>query len=144
MKHIVCEFQSLDDRFNFGRYWGLSLSDVLDINPSYLDWCMKYCTGVIFLVCPSAIEEIRQVYPRFRMDNLFEIKRQENFQRQQYEEEYEKEMMEDALDADYCYFDEPQTYERFGGTWAQDVAGYSDDEIDTIFDGDPSAYWNID
>ena len=78
------------------------------------------------------------------MDNLFEIKRQENFQRQQYEEEYEKEMMEDALDADYYYFDEPQTYERFGGTWAQDVAGYSDDEIDTIFDGDPSAYWNID
>ena len=22
--------------------------------------------------------------------------------------------------------------------------GYSDDDIDTIFDGDPSAYWNID
>ena len=22
--------------------------------------------------------------------------------------------------------------------------GYSDEEIDTIFDGDPSAYWNID
>ena len=22
--------------------------------------------------------------------------------------------------------------------------GYSDDDIDTIFDGDPDAYWNID
>lgn len=28
--------------------------------------------------------------------------------------------------------------------WAHDVVGYSDDEIDTIFDGDPDAYWNID
>ena len=27
---------------------------------------------------------------------------------------------------------------------AQDEMGYSDDDIDTIFDGDPSAYWNID
>lgn len=30
------------------------------------------------------------------------------------------------------------------GSWAQDVEGYSDDDIDTIFDGDPLAYWNID
>ena len=29
-------------------------------------------------------------------------------------------------------------------TYAQDEMGYSDDDIDTIFDGDPSAYWNID
>ena len=39
---------------------------------------------------------------------------------------------------------EPQTYERYGGSYAQDEMGYSDDDIDTIFDGDPSAYWNID
>ena len=39
---------------------------------------------------------------------------------------------------------EEETYERYNGTYAQDVAGYSDDEIDTIFEGDPSAYWNID
>lgn len=30
------------------------------------------------------------------------------------------------------------------GSQAQDEMGYSDDDIDTIFDGDPSAYWNID
>lgn len=39
---------------------------------------------------------------------------------------------------------ERPTYERYAGSYAQDEAGYSDDEIDTIFDGDPSAYWNID
>lgn len=32
----------------------------------------------------------------------------------------------------------------YSGTYAHDVMGYSNDEIDTIFDGDPNAYWNID
>lgn len=33
---------------------------------------------------------------------------------------------------------------EYAGTYAHDVAGFSDDEIDDIFDGDPDAYWNID
>ena len=40
-------------------------------------------------------------------------------------------------------YDSP-TYGRYRGSYAQDEMGYSDDDIDTIFDGDPSAYWNID
>lgn len=32
----------------------------------------------------------------------------------------------------------------YAGTWAHDEAGYSNDDIDTIFDGDPDAYWNTD
>lgn len=36
------------------------------------------------------------------------------------------------------------TYNNYHGSYAQDEMGYSDDEIDTIFDGDPDAYWNID
>ncbi len=41
-------------------------------------------------------------------------------------------------------YEEEPTYERYGGSYAQDEMGYSDDDIDTIFDGDPLAYWNID
>ena len=40
-------------------------------------------------------------------------------------------------------YEEP-TYDRYKGSYAQDEMGYSDDDIDTIFDGDPDAYWNID
>ena len=36
------------------------------------------------------------------------------------------------------------TYKKFVDSYAQDEIGYSDDDIDTIFDGDSSAYWNID
>ena len=43
----------------------------------------------------------------------------------------------------HCSYDIP-TYGKYAGSYAQDEMGYSDDDIDTIFDGDPSAYWNID
>lgn len=36
------------------------------------------------------------------------------------------------------------TYDRYQGSYAQDEMEYSDNDIDTIFDGDPDAYWNID
>ena len=39
---------------------------------------------------------------------------------------------------------ETQHYGRYSGSYAQSEMGYSDEDIDTIFDGDPSAYWNID
>lgn len=52
----------------------------------------------------------------------------------------------DRIDAEY---DKPidgeySSYESYKGSYAQDEMGYSDDDIDTIFDGDPDAYWNID
>lgn len=33
---------------------------------------------------------------------------------------------------------------KYEGTYAQDIAGLSDDVIDDALDGDPEAYWNID
>ena len=30
------------------------------------------------------------------------------------------------------------------GTYAHDAMGYSNSDIETIFDGEPDAYWNID
>jgi hypothetical protein len=35
-------------------------------------------------------------------------------------------------------------YGEYAGTYAQDVMGYSDEDIDAAFDGEPDAYWNID
>lgn len=144
---MTCNFKSIENQFNFGRYHGLSLADVLDINPSYLSWCVKNCTGVIFQLQDKVIEEIKIVYPHFIMDALFESKRiwhlhRSNFdysENQQYADNYQ-------FDDEYCDidYDNTPTYDRYSGSWAQDIEGFSDDDIDTIFDGDPSAYWNID
>lgn len=43
---------------------------------------------------------------------------------------------------DFTDFDELK--DEYAGTYAHDEAGYSDEDIDTIFDGEPDAYWNID
>lgn len=39
---------------------------------------------------------------------------------------------------------ERQTFEDYNGSHAQDYEGYSDQQIDDIFDGDPELSWNID
>ena len=39
----------------------------------------------------------------------------------------------------YDYYED-----EYSGSYAHDVEGYTDEEIDTVFDGDPEAYWNID
>lgn len=144
----TCNFESIENQFNFGRYSGLSLADVLDINPSYLSWCVKHCTGVRFQLQDKVIEEIKIVYPHFLMDALFESRRRWQLNRN-IDEDYENQEYNDWEE----FFDEgcdgieyatTPTYDRYAGSWAQDIEGYSDDDIDTIFDGDPSAYWNID
>lgn len=46
--------------------------------------------------------------------------------------------------SDYSCDDYGTSYGEYEGTYAQDVAGYSDEVINDAFDGDPDAYWNID
>lgn len=58
--------------------------------------------------------------------------------------EYNDEEYDDDDYDDYSHDYEEPTYDRYNGSYAQDEMGYSDDDIDTIFDGDPEAYWNID
>lgn len=36
-----------------------------------------------------------------------------------------------------------RTYHRYQGSYASDNMGFSDQDIDDAFDGDPNAYWNI-
>lgn len=50
----------------------------------------------------------------------------------------------DREDRDYDYDYYRPTYGNYSGSYAQAVAGWSDDDIDTVLDGEPDAYWNID
>lgn len=58
------------------------------------------------------------------------------------EEEGDEEYYED--ETSFPDYEEERHFGRYAGSYAQDDMGYSDEEIDSIFDGDPSAYWNID
>lgn len=54
--------------------------------------------------------------------------------------EYQKEMEDYESLLNY----RNETYDEYGGTYAQDVMGWSDQDIDDVLEGDPEAYWNID
>ena len=134
---VDCYFRDIGSSFNFGKYKGLPLCYVLKINPSYIYWCI-YNVGFI-LFSKKTIKQIRLLFPSFLLpidietciiapsecDNMGN----DNYNDSNYDNSIEN---------------ENPTYERYSGSWAQDEMGFSDDDIDTIFDGDPLAYWNID
>lgn len=132
-------FDSIEDIFNFGRYEGLSLADVLDINPSYIDWCVYQCDGRHFIISDEAIEQIKKAYPEFKITSNFE------YACEQRQAEFDLEIYDEVENEARNYiYNNDDSFGRYAGSYAQDEMGYSDDDIDTIFDGDPSAYWNID
>ena len=47
-------------------------------------------------------------------------------------------------DLDNNYNERGSTYENYNGSYAQDVEGWSDQDINDALDGEPDAYWNID
>jgi hypothetical protein len=139
----MTQFEHIDDKFDFGKFSGCTLGEVLTFNPEYVDWVLKNVSGRICIIEDSAIQEIKLIFPNFMITKEFERYRIMRIY------EYEG-VEEESCDDDYDYYDnydiytEQLTYGRYSGSYAQDEMGYSDDDIDTIFDGDPSAYWNID
>ena len=138
VKYKDCVFEHIDDAFTFGKYRNMTLSDIIEFDPNYIEWCQKNTQNVLFL--DSVVEEIKSAYPEFVMDYECEEKRTIAV------DEYYNDLCDDLYEDydSYRSYRDEETYEEYNGSWAQDVEGYSDDDIDTIFDGDPDAYWNID
>jgi len=134
---------SLETKLDFGKHNGELFCDVMVDDPTYIYWCAKNIPE--FGIHPDVIKQIMEFDKSIILPIQLERKvgEPEKFRpiiREDYEED-ESDYYDDT--EDYYYREEP-TYERYRGSYAQDEMGYSDDEIDTIFDGDPLAYWNID
>ena len=137
MKTII---QHLEDKFHFGKFQGSTLGEVLLYNPHYLNWVVENISGSWFVLEDSAVEEIKLIFPNFPITENFENKRLKQKKEQWNRFDFGK------SDTSYIgqYEKNKPTYERYNGSYAQDEMGFSDDEIDTLFEGDPLAYWNID
>ena len=133
--------EHLDDKFQFGKFSGCTFAEVVEYNPEYLSWVVENVSGSICVFSDSVIEALRLIFPHFEISPSFEAMRNqriaefENLEAEDYEEFDNRSFYDDC---------ESPTYGRYAGSYAQDEMGYSDDDIDTIFDGDPDAYWNID
>ena len=124
-------FENIADVFLFGKHKGESLWRVLHKNQSYVYWCVNNIAD--FVVSHNTLSQIKEFFPEFIIPQNFSA--------------HVLDLSDTDHDCEYdcCreYEDKPE-YGRYAGSYAQDVMGYSDEYIDTIFDGDPLAYWNID
>lgn len=135
--------EHLDDKFHFGKFTGCTFAEVVEYNPGYISWVLENVSGSMCVFGDSVIEELRLIFPHFEISSSFEAMRN---QRIAEFEDWEDEDYGDQEYDDRGFYDDydPPTYGRYAVSYAQDEMGYSDDDIDTIFDGDPDAYWNID
>ena len=127
-------FEDITDSFGFVKYKGLALCDVLMEDPSYIYWCVN--TIPFFTLSEEVLQQIRDLFPKFIITEEF-VNHTKSFH-----DEVDNIAVVDSYNNKYE--EEEPTYEKYTGSYAQDEMGYSDDDIDTIFDGDPDAYWNID
>lgn len=130
-------FEDISSVFQFGRYQGIPLSVVIAMYPSYLCWCINKIP--YFCISYTVIKQIRELFPAFIITESFynhiDI----------YIDDYYVNDDEDYYEGNNRrIYEEESTYERYGGSYVQDEMGWSDDDIDTVLDGEPDAYWNID
>lgn len=161
-------FGDIFSDFQFGKYRGYPLFKVIVIDESYIYWCVNNIKD--FKISYLAYIQIRDLFPNFIIPKSFAF---HIIGYKEYTircELHEIDPFDNSHDCSNCGFNdcvaycgddsrniggdsdprndwgdrESPTYNRYHGSWAQDEMGFSDDDIDTIFDGDPSAYWNID
>lgn len=123
-------FESLTNRFSFGKYRGRTLVDVIEDHPKYFYWCINN----IDFFSQKVIGQIWRVFPDFVIHINFENHILES-------EDYDDNWDSDDEESFYC---RGETYDNYHGTYAQDVAGWSDQNIEDVLERDPDAYWNID
>lgn len=128
-------FDTIGDVFHFGRHRQQLLCDVMADDPTYITWCIN--TIGEFTISEKAFEQARMLFPNSDFADILS----RSVGELRYDDEDEYESREDDYGEDCC---EETSYGRYAGSYAQDEMGYSDDDIDIIFDGDPDAYWNID
>lgn len=129
-------FDNVFSTFQFGKHKSKPLFQILREDPSYIYWCVNNIEA--FTISEETLEQIRGLFPSFIIPENFESHIGEPYVECEY---YNEKRCEDNY---YGRDKEDPTFERYNGSYAQDEMEYSDDDIDTIFDGDPLAYWNID
>jgi hypothetical protein len=122
------KYYTLDTEFTFGKYEGKTIKEVLELQPSYLDWCAINLDH--FYITDEIITEIKEIKPDFTITEEGKQKLADKYST------WVKEQEQDENDENDDY---SPSYENYGGAF-----GYDDDTIDIAFEGDPENYWNID
>lgn len=134
---MYIRFYDLNSTFTFGKFKGKTLNEVIEIQPSYIDWCAINLGH--FCIAYEDMKKIRKFAPDFRMSKEGQqsiIEKITEWDKDRLdEEENEQNAKMESDKADY----DDGIRSKYNGAY-----GYSDDAIDSAFEGDPENYWNID
>lgn len=119
-----------DSTVLFGRFNGFSIDQIVDIDPTYIMWCINHLDH--FYLAESVIDKILEKHPTFVLSDRTKVA---------LEVKEEQWLAQHSRDYDY---NENPSYGQYAGSYAQDCEGLSDDFINDVLDGCPDAYWNID
>lgn len=126
-------FDTIGDVFCFGKHHRQLLCDIMADDPTYITWCINTISE--FTISKKAFDEARMLFPKSDFTDVLS-----NCVGEFYDDEDGYDEREDEWRGEQ----EEASFGRYAGSYAQEEMGYSDDDIDTIFDGNPDAYWNID
>lgn len=124
----------LNETFNFGKHSGESVASVIESNPSYIRWCIENVDSFALSATALASAKDDGFYISKELEQLNDNKIEQFFNNDDKAGKYKN----------YRERNCRSHYGDFAGSYAQDVMGYSDDDIYDAFDGEPDAYWNID
>jgi len=71
---------NINTKFNFGKHKYESLKQVIDLDYSYIEWCLIYHHE--FLITDEVLIEIKEINPAFSYSELAEFARQLKMQRE--------------------------------------------------------------
>jgi hypothetical protein len=126
------KFYTLNSEFAFGKFKGKTVKEVLELQPTYLEWFAINLDH--FYITDEAITELKESQPDFNFTDEARQKLADKHSTWANEQE----------DVDSYVHVTRESYGQYTGSYAQDVEGLSDDFINDVLGGEPDAYWNID
>lgn len=94
------KFYDLDSVFTFGKFEGKTVREILDLDPTYIDWCSINLDH--FYIDDDVIEEIQLILPAF---SISEEGQSKLFEKYQDWEAAQAELDEQEEYNDYDYYD---------------------------------------
>jgi hypothetical protein len=141
------KFYSLDTEFTFGKFQGKTMTDILNEDLSYLDWCLINLDH--FCISSETLDSIRRIKPNFSLSETAENKRLEKIQTWESEQKTEDEYYDFEDNDDYHQHYSQEDLEM--GDWDYDPMNPAHNPsenpwIDVFGPGDEAetAYWNTD
>lgn len=123
---------------NFGRHDGSLIEEILNLDANYLIWCVINL-GHFCLSNELFLDKRLKADPDYLQ--ALEINLVKVQLARERKAEYDNRRFEERQNQERSGRD---SYDNYEGSYAQEVEGWSDEDIDDVLGGDPDAYWNLD